>query len=160
MKSAGFDVVINGTAVTTDDLVTVAVKKGTGANKYVIDVTPKATSLGKGSQKVEIYPKDMFGSPSNEAWTFDAMFNTPPGLLDDSFGTIRLTRPVAGTGNTVETIAVVPATNGNVANISIADYFKDLQRVSGAIGDTVCAVTASPGTLAVVQELNAVPAAD
>ena len=150
---ASFKIAYGAKKTLTSKYVTVSVDKSTIEDQYVIKVTPKKASLGMGSEKIMIYPKDMFGAESSEVWKFSAMFNTPPGLLDDSFGTIRLARPVPGEAATVEGIIVLPTANGNAATISISDYFKDLQR--GVMGDTVCAVTASPETLAVVQELNA-----
>ena len=163
----------------TDDLVIVKVKKTTG-NRYVIDLTPKDKVLNVGvakSQAIKIYPKDKFGATSLEAWTFTAKFNTPPSVLDDSFGTIRLTRPA---GAALVAAVVPPATPPSAATIKIDDYFNfaSLQRMVKAgditetdlvsqqpataaterakiddVGDTVCDVTVDT-KLAVVQNLN------
>ena len=159
---AGFKVEINDTPVTTDDHVTVAVTKGTGTNKYDIKVTPKATSSGMGMQKVEIYPMDMFGAPSSEAWEFNAMFNTPPTALTESFGVIQMDRSLAT--RAVATVATV----GTYTPIALEGYFLresldwadappnalTTDNTAKRVGDTVCVVDVSKGTYLLVQELN------
>ena len=167
-----------------DDLVSVTVIKVTGTtHQYDIKLTPKSTSLDKGPQDVKIYPMDMFGAISSEAWEFKAMFNKTPKRLVDSFGTIRLTRTattaVTDERNTIGTInIVVPGAapnSGNAILITISDYFdlSTLDRMTIAnnsvpgdtnantiadsevdmVGDTVCDVAVSTG-LAVMQRLN------
>ena len=145
ISATDFKVVV-GADGDKDDLVTVKVTKSTG-NKYVIDLTPKPKVLDvdeKKSQAIKIYPKDKFGATSLEAWTFMAMFNTPPRVLVDSFPTIRLTRPVTtGTGIYVGTTldsALVALGEDNVIvdTIEIADYFDwgSLQRTVNSNGAT------------------------
>ena len=160
-----------------DDMVTVAVKKGTGHN-YDIEVTPMATA--KDSQTVMIYPMDMFGAMVSEPWTFKAMFNTPPKELSKTFELIELVR-----GGTAAAVAPVDADltdGGNVGIISISEYFvweslntSTMRNGTGdpeppitladpptaaqlamidTVGDTVCGVSLSPTTLAVAQLLN------
>ena len=156
-----FKVVINETDATTDDHVTVKVTKGTG-NQYTIDVTPKATSLGMGMQKVEIYPKDMFGAPSSEAWEFNAVYNTPPEALIDSFGVVQMDRTLATAAHAVgETVGTLKA-------IAIERYFHresldwmavpanapTTDNTAMRVGDTVCVVDVSKEGFLFVQELN------
>ena len=81
-----FKVVVGVDDKGVDDKVSVSVTKGTGTNKYDIVVTPKPTAkdaLDKGGmQPVKIYPEDMFGAASSDAWEFNAMFNTTPKTPD------------------------------------------------------------------------------
>jgi hypothetical protein len=175
-----FKVVINKTVATTDDLVTVKVtRKGTTGAKYDIVVTPKPSAINAldkgGSQTVMIYPEDMFGAASIDAWEFKAMFNTTPKTLVDSFGVIRLIRGAvtAGSGGAADSLADISfptsTEDGNAITIEIADYFNlaSLKRMPKAnatpgtvlaaeideVGDTECEVTVST-TLATVQMLN------
>ena len=133
-----FKVVVGEDDDGEDDLVTVKVTKGTG-NQYTVDVTPKATSLNKGPQSVKIYPMDMFGAASSEAWEFMAMFNTTPKVLTDSIPTIRLTRPADISDLTADPPTLTALTGATsesaLETIEIADYFNvaSLQRTgSGA----------------------------
>lgn len=121
----------------TSKYVSVSVAKhATAANKYVITVTPTEASWTTGSQKIFIYPMDMFGAASSEAWEFTAMFNKIPKRLVPRFDTIRLTRTKApnagdpGEVNTDNSRALYSVTvdgdrdaPDNVALIKIGDYF-------------------------------------
>ena len=154
----------------TDDMVSVMVKKDTG-NKYVIEVTPKATA--KGMQPVMIYPKDMFGAMVSKPWEFKAMFNTPPSTVTNSLDatdTIPLDRADVASGETPD----VARTAVGSRVILISDYFKNLQTMpatdaAGAplgstpesaasipkkVGDTVCEVSPATSSLALVLPLN------
>ena len=167
----GFKVVVGKDDAGVDDKVSVSVTMGTGANKYDIVVTPNPTAKDRlnkgGKQSVKIYPKDMFGVASSEAWEFSAMFNTTPKTLIASIPTIRLTRPGTVEEGTVDADGTAP---DSAALILLSDYFNyaSLQRMVKAnadatavaageideIGDTVCAVTSSPETLAFVHSLD------
>ena len=153
-----------------DDNVTVAVTKGSG-NTHVVVVTPKDSTsgvkaLGAPDQTVKIYPKDKFGAVAMKAWTFKAKFNKPPKVLTDSFSIELLRDAVA-----IDHDAASPP--NNAARIEIGEYFQvaSLQRIVDPddtdtntalnsatdidlVGDTVCAISYSPTSLAIVKSLN------
>ena len=153
----GIKIEINGTPDKKDDLVTVTVKKDIGDHKYIIEVNPTAAAMGKGPQAVKIYPEDKFGAIVSEPWTFNAVFNTIPRILDTS---IDLGVPLVRPGT--------PSTDNSTRAVKIANYFDfdSLSRtVKGTtdatmvdeVGDTVCTVSSkssSSSPLAVVQLLN------
>ena len=165
---AGFKVVYGAKKTKTSTKVAVGVANGTAANQYVITVTPTKASLGEGSEKIMIYPMDMFGAESRDAWEFSAMFNTPPDTLVDSLGTIRLTRPIAPAAGAdaaaslsnrssyAFTVDGDGTADDSVALIKIEDYFDiaSLQRmrktgVPGAdiFSSTVADVTTEKGKM-------------
>ena len=144
-----YKVMIGDKADDSDDKVDVMVEKDTG-NKYVIDVTPKK-GKAMGTQMVKIYPKDMFGAMVSKPWMFTAMFNAPPSVLSESFDTIYLDRDESVTGSE------------DTAIINITEYFhaENLDRTDpvapateATVGDTVCDVSHSLASRAVVQKLN------
>ena len=160
----GFEVKYGAKKALTSTLVTVRVAVVT--DKYVISVTPTQDTLTSKdrSQMVMIYPKDKFETASLEAWEFNAVFNTPPKAIVDSFGTIRLIRPATLAGAippTVGTIDGNPVDDSvNVDTIIISDYFESLQRmgnggtpfVDPVDGEVKGNATATPSTT-LAQEL-------
>ena len=144
-----------------DDNATVVVTNGSG-NTHVVVVTPK--KLGAPSQKVQIYPQDMFGAEATP-WEFMANFNTPPKTLTESFSK-EVTRPIDLSGE----IDHSGNDDDNAVKILIAEYFQigtldintdgtnaDMDTAAvDLVGDTNCVVTPTltPSTIGVVTPLN------
>ena len=157
-------VVVGDKAKTTDDYVTVTVKNGTG-NNHVINVEPKAGTNGK-SVDVKIYPMDKFGAMPSAAWKFKATINTIPKVLTGSFSK-ELMRDAAVIDSDESSLPI------NAVVIEIAKYFQldSLQRMvdpantdsdldvnsdtdNDQVGDTVCSMSYTPTSLAIVMSLN------